>query len=576
MFVELLLFWVWSKKHTMRYTYLLPVISLLSGASFVADATNKEQLNIHHVTVFLRGAELECAAKVQLNKGENEVIFTNVAGNINTQSLTVGASNGVVVQSATFRNNYLEPATISARAQELTDSIELLRNENTDIANHIAVINEEIGVLDANKKVGGDNTGLSVAELSKMLDIVSARMIGYLSQRSKLNKQQENNNDHIARLATQVNSEQQKSKQPGGVIDVKFYAPSATTAEVGIDYVTPNAGWVPTYDVMADKTNGPIDLFYKANLHQNSGLNWNNVPLTLSTANPNEGAQAPVLMPWYLSFYSPRAMVASYKKPLVDRDRPDAQQSNEDVYQAVRGADISMDGARTSGTTYIVDGVQVQNASVDNYVSVNNDGISTSFDIDIPYTIPADGQEHVVSVKKYELPATYRYYAVPKLDKDAFLQAEVTGWDGLNLLPGKSNIFYEGTYVGQGYLDARNIKDTLSISLGRDKKIVIKKEQDSKLRSVHTIGSNVREQSAYNISVRNTRKEPVTLIIEDQLPVSTDKDILVEDIDNGGASVEDKTGKLTWSLTLNGNEQKQLSFGYTLKYPKGRTLEGMK
>jgi uncharacterized protein (TIGR02231 family) len=217
-----------------------------------------------------------------------------------------------------------------------------------------------------------------------------------------------------------------------------------------------------------------------------------------------------------------------------------------------------------------------EQSSMNQYVSVDNSGINTSFDIDLPYTIPSDGQKHLVAIKRYELPATYRYYVVPKADKDAFLQAQVTNWEDLNLLPGQSNIFYEGTYVGQGYIDVRNVTDTMTLSLGRDKKIVVKRERDTKLRSVKTIGTNVREEFAYSVTIRNTRKENINLVVEDQQPVSNDKDIVIEDKNTGGSEYNETTGIMKWVLSLNANETKKIDFGYTVKYPKGKTITGMK
>ncbi len=182
-------------------------------------------------------------------------------------------------------------------------------------------------------------------------------------------------------------------------------------------------------------------------------------------------------------------------------------------------------------------------ATMNQYVSVDNAGINTSFDIELPYTIPSDGQQHLIAIKRYELPASYRYYAVPKMDKDAFLQAQVTNWEELNLLPGETNIFYEGSYVGKGNIDVRNVQDTMTLSMGRDKKIIVKRERDTKLRSVKTIGANVRETFAYTITIRNTRKETINLTVQDQLPVSNDKDITIENKnkDAGGAAYNETT-----------------------------------
>ena len=214
-------------------------------------------------------------------------------------------------------------------------------------------------------------------------------------------------------------------------------------------------------------------------------------------------------------------------------------------------------------------------STMNEYVAVDNAGINTTFDIDIPYTIPSDGQQHLVSVKKYEAPATYQYFAAPKADKDAFLEAKITHWEDFNMLPGTTNIFYEGTYIGQGAIDMRTVIDTMSVSLGRDKKIIIKREQDVKLRSVKQIGTNVRETFGYNITVRNTRKEAITILLQDQMPVSNDKDIELEDKETSGADYNETTGILQWTVTVKPNETKTIPFGYTLKYPKGKRLTGL-
>jgi uncharacterized protein (TIGR02231 family) len=539
---------------------------LLLGTGLFAQSQQK--LNIDAATVFLNGAELTSSTRVNLSKGENEILFTNVAGSVNSSSLIINATNGVVVEGATFQNNYLAAEVLSPRAREIKDSIEAVTEQRSLTATRIAVLNEQVAVLQGNRKVSGDNTGLSVAELTKLLDLISTRLEGYLNQKIRQEDLLKKTDERLAKLKQQLDEEQKRDYQPGGQLLVKFFAKEGTSSAITVSYIVPNAGWTPTYDIMADEVNSPVKLYYKANIFQNSGVKWNNVRLSLSTGNPSEGVQAPVMNPWYLSFYTP-----VYEQSLAPA-----------MYQAKRGSDVSIGGARAAGTTYIIDGVQVQGvqgvqggqASVDNYVSVDNSGVNTSFDIDLPYTIPSDGKQHLVAVKKYEMQASYRYYAVPKLDRDAFLQAQVTNWGDLNLLPGQTNIFYEGSYVGQGYLDMRNVKDTMTISLGRDKKIVVKRERDKKQRSVKTIGSSVRESFVYTINIRNTRKENINLIVQDQLPVSNDKDIVVEDVDTGGSVLDETTGMLTWALTLSANETKKVNFGYTVKYSKGKSIAGLR
>lgn len=546
---------------TQKHTALLTGILLLVVS--ISHAQPQHRLTIEEATVFLSGAELISTAKINLNKGENEILFTNVAGDVNSQSLSVSATNGVVVESATFQNNYLATEALSPKAQDIKDSIELLTAYRKLVSNKIAVLDEQLAILKDNRKVSGTQNGLSVIELTKMLDLINTRMENYLNQKNKEEATAKKTDERITKLTMQLDEEQKKDYQPGGQLLVKFYAKEATASAIAITYIVPHAGWSPTYDVWADNASSPVKLYYKANIYQNSGVKWDNVRLSLSTGNPNEGVQAPVMNPWYLAFYTP---------PVYDY--LNAPTSN--AYKQKRGGDLNVGGARSEAAQYMTDGIKLsEQASMNQYVSVDNSGVNTSFDIDLSYTIPSDGKQHLVAIKRFELPATYRYYTVPKLDKDVFLQANITNWEDLNLLPGPTNIFYEGTYVGQGAVDPRNVKDTMTVSLGRDKKIVIKRVRNTKLRSVKYIGTNVRETFAYTLTVRNTRKEPINIAIQDQQPISNDKDIVIEDKDLGNAEYNETTGIITWNLTLAPNESKELNFAYTVKYPKGKTVTGL-
>ena len=319
------------KKKNFFFLVVIPIFGYLH-----VDAQTTQKLNIEQATVFLSGAELVSTARINLGKGENEILFTNVAGDVNSQSLTVSATNGVIVESATFQNNYLATEVLSPKAQEIKDSIEAMTSYKQQTGNKVTVIDEQIAVLKENRKVSGNQNGLSTVELTKMLDLINARMENYLTQKNKHETIIKKTDERIAKLTMQLDEEQKKAYQPGGQLLVKFYAKEATSSAIAINYIVPHAGWTPTYDIMADDANSPVKLYYKANIYQNSGVKWNNVKLSLSTGNPNEGVQAPVMNPWYLAFYVPQTYgagmanapaqngvkVYAYKKALVDQDKP--------------------------------------------------------------------------------------------------------------------------------------------------------------------------------------------------------------------------------------------------------------
>jgi uncharacterized protein (TIGR02231 family) len=317
-----------------------------------------------------------------------------------------------------------------------------------------------------------------------------------------------------------------------------------------------NAGWMPVYDLRAINTKSAVQLNYKANVFQATGEEWKNVKLKLSTANPNLGGLKPTLDPWFLNF-------------------------NEPVYQKLKG---KVAGVMVRGMSSLPAMAQEQDdleynitpaETVANYTTTIQTSLNTEFDITLPYTVDTSNKPTLVDIRNYELKADYLYSVAPKADPDAFLLARITGWEDLSLLPGEANVFFEGTFVAKSYIDPENIKDTLSVSLGRDKRIVVKREKLKDYSSRKLIGSNQRESYAYEIAVRNTKAENVKLIVEDQLPVSQNNQIEVTTLDTGGARYNKDTGKLNWELSLLPNETRKMLFKFEVKYPKDMRIAGL-
>ncbi|MBL7764151.1 MAG: mucoidy inhibitor MuiA family protein, partial [Chitinophagaceae bacterium] len=209
---------------------------------------------------------------------------------------------------------------------------------------------------------------------------------------------------------------------------------------------------------------------------------------------------------------------------------------------------------------------------LDDYVSVTDNELNVTFDIDLPYDVPTNGKEQTATLKEYSIGSHYKYYSVPRLDKDAYLLAEVADWEKLNLLPGDANIIFEGTYVGKSFIDPNSTFDTLNLTLGRDKRVVVKKEKLVDYSSVKFLGSNKLQKLTYEITVKNNKKDTVKMLLKDQYPLSTLKEIEVELTEDGGAAVNTDIGVLTWKLELAPGESKKIRFAYSVKYPKDRAL----
>jgi uncharacterized protein (TIGR02231 family) len=200
--------------------------------------------------------------------------------------------------------------------------------------------------------------------------------------------------------------------------------------------------------------------------------------------------------------------------------------------------------------------------------TVANRTTTIEFVIETPFSVPSDGVPHMIGVKNHSIPATYKHYTTPKRDKDAFLYARTTGWEDLNLLPGQANVFFEGTFVGESFLQLDVPKDTLEISLGRDKGIVVDRVKRKTTNEKATIGSKRTITVGWDITVRNTKGTAVDLEVRDQYPLSPQSEIEVKLEDKGGADANEQTGQLTWNFKLEPKATRKLGFSYTVKFPK--------
>jgi len=227
----------------------------------------------------------------------------------------------------------------------------------------------------------------------------------------------------------------------------------------------------------------------------------------------------------------------------------------------VSGVSVDKSEMKIRGTSSLA----IPTEQVENQTTVN-------FEIKTPYTIKSDNKNYTVDIEFYDLPAIYQYYCVPKIDKDAFLIANIIDWEKYSLLEGEANIFFEETYVGKTLLDVRYASDTLEISLGRDKKVSVNREKIKDFTTKQFIGNKKEETRTWKTTVKNNKNQEINMIVLDQVPVSTAEDIEVNVLTVSGAKHDLQTGKIKWKFTLTAGDKKELDLKYSVKYPKDRNL----
>jgi uncharacterized protein (TIGR02231 family) len=519
--------------------------------------TQTEQLvesKITHVTVFLNKAQVTREVKTKVGAGRTTVVLTGLTSLLDQQSVQVSGKGKVVIEGISHRQNFLNEFNMPTRLKSLNDSVGLLQRQVQLEQSQKEILNKEEQMLLSNQKIGGTQSNLTVAELKGMSDFFRARMTDIVNTRMKHDDKIKKYNERIAVLQRQIAEQNEMYSRNTSEIVVALSADAATPVELEVNYIVNNAGWQPVYDLRATNTKSPVQLNYKANVYQSTGEEWSNVKLTLSTANPSEGGLKPELSTWLLDFYNAQPIYGSRRMEMKSKAAAPAMEERE----------VSMMADQL-----------VMAESMAGFVNTIQTSLNTEFAIGLPYTVSSANKPTMVDIRSYEMKATYVYSVAPKLDKDAFLLAKAVGWEDFSLLPGEANIFFEGTFVSSSFIDPNSIKDTLAISLGRDKRVVVKREKLKDFSSRKTIGSNQRDTYTFEISVRNTKSEAIQLIVEDQLPVSTNSQIEITSLDNGGARYIKETGRLTWDVNLQPNETKKFQFKYEVKYPKDKQLSGL-
>lgn len=202
------------------------------------------------------------------------------------------------------------------------------------------------------------------------------------------------------------------------------------------------------------------------------------------------------------------------------------------------------------------------------YTQTNSNTVNTEFSISIPYDIPSDNQAVEVVMQHESFKAEYRYMCVPKLDQSAYLMASMTNWAQYGLMPGESNIYFKGTYVGQGFIDPALANDTLQVNMGRDNSVVVRKEMVKDFCKSGNWAGKKWVTKSYKITVKNQKTVPIKIEIIDQLPKSNNSDVEVVTEEVSGAKLDAEKGELRWVLDLNAGQSEERVMRFTVKYPK--------
>ena len=565
------------------------ILMLILGAFQVSakdELVTKAQSKIDDVTIFLSGAQIQRSGSFYVQPGVSVIAFENVSAYIDGNTLQARGVGDFTIMDVVFETHYPKPDNanpnqnempldVKRKLERLSDSIEDISYQLDELAAIKEVYSLERNMLLSNGTVKGtgkvnDSIPLlkeAMAFFHQKMTQINMELFKLKIKENKLNQTKTAMNGRYADLQNwRLHNNMVINKTNGPIyrLLVTVSAEKAVRGKLEVAYIVSQAGWKPSYDLRAKNANSAIELNYKAEVYQQTGIDWNKVPLTLSTSNPYARQQKPELATWYISYYDP----VQYKQKMDLYDAKISMQRAEDK-------EMSDDSRFAYGGLTDMQNRLAENANAQSaydHTVVNNNMVSAEYKINLPYSVKSNNKPHIVAVTKKNLDASYALALVPKLDKNAFLIASVTNWEDLNLIPAKARIYYDGTFVGHSYIDPTLMEDTLKLAMGRDASVsaVRKKLQDKTKEKV--IGDNKVRETYFEIVVKNTHGYSIDLILEDQFPISNNQDIKVDLLEFGKADVNEYTGMLTWRYKLRAGGSQKVEFGYSVKYDKNKNL----
>lgn len=523
------------------------------------------------IIVYTQGAQVHRNTLVNLVAGQNTIIFSGLENCINASAIQASGNGNFIIADIQHEVHYPEfdkaklngDVRYKKLLKQVNDSLQELNYLIEDITYKSDALSTEKNVLLNYSLYKGQSKRDSIASLKDGLTYLREKLYNINTEQLKLKREREKLetkktilNERIVNVSRELANENNtgEEEQVDYRILVHVIADQATQATVSLNYYITNAGWTPSYDLRAMSNEQNVKLTYKAQIHQESGIDWGSVKLVLSTANPNRSYNIPTLSPWYLG-YNP------YKQNNNKEGRVlSAPASGAGFSDKAKKADDFSDLEQEQKE------IAAQNAY--DFTSVSENVIETEYEIKLNYNIPSDGKEHFAAIMVKDLKTNYRYKAIPKLNNNVYLTAVLSDWEDAITMGGEASIYYDGSYVGNTSLLPGGTEDTIQLSLGIDKNIAIKRQKIKEKCSQKVLDNDILHQYTYEITMKNSRATKIDIEVEDQLPLAQDKSVVVDRKELSGAKYDEVTGILKWHSTIQAKDSKKLTLMYQIKAPK--------
>jgi uncharacterized protein (TIGR02231 family) len=518
------------------------------------------------VTVYSDRALTVRNATLNLKPGSYLIAFEALPTLILDDSVRVEGKGTAVATIAELevKRTFLEQSG-EKRVQELQEEIHALERRSAGLDARKAGIMSQKAFLESIRVAWGDRISKELAigrptsaELQDASSFVGAGITKAEEQSRDIEFEKIGIKDKIDALRRQQNEATGSVRKESKTAEVTVEVAREGSLSLELVSMISQASWEPSYDVRLAADAKTAELTFRAMVRQQTGEDWNNIDLTLSTARPAAGGAPPELYPWNISLYRPQPMMS---KMLMGAPAP--------IARGIKAGRMQMDSA-------VPEGAAAEEATAAFVTAqISDEQSSVSFHVPRTLDIPSDGTRHGTIVAIEQLPVSMEYVALPKLSPSVFLRSGIINRAPYPLLPGKVNTFVGTSYTGSSQLKKVAAGEKFDLFFGSDDQVTVKREELKQHKDAGLFGKN-RVSYRYRIELGNFRKEALMLTLRDQLPVAADEEIKVSLEEPSLKPEEVKSdGTIIWKTPLQGGEKKELTFGILVEYPKDREISGL-
>lgn len=278
------------------------ILLLLLLPSLIFAGEVKPKSTIKEVTIYRSGAQVTSEAAVNLPKGVSEVYLTGLSPLIDQNSIQISGLKDASILSISYSVNYIDKKADTGKMKLIEAQLAEKSRSYTVLQNLITGLREEQTLLTTNRKLNGEQQSLTVAQVTAFAQYYRERHSAIQTEIYDASIKSNAINKEISDLQQEYSKLTNDSREQRGEILVKIDAPAPVALNLITKYNVSQAGWFPIYDIKTQGIKQPLSIFYKAHVYQNTGEDWSDVKVTLSTGDPNINNNKPEVLPQYLNF----------------------------------------------------------------------------------------------------------------------------------------------------------------------------------------------------------------------------------------------------------------------------------